>query len=233
MKFIATIKKPFGIFLFLAVTVAVTAFDSAAQERERVTDKSSKNKTKKPEATKLRPTTAIPGAKNSKQTGLTNKIVVVGKKQSDKSLVKKTSSSGPTNATDVNLGSSMAYSATTHAMMLQSIRSKLGLRYRYGSQGPRTYDCSGFVWKVFQESGIPFTRTSARYFWKTFTPVYGKDRYEFGTLVFFNRLGHVGIVADEKGFYHASTGKGITYSRFEGYWSKRIVGFRRVPFSQF
>lgn len=69
--------------------------------------------------------------------------------------------------------------------------------------------------------------------WKVFTPVYGKDRFEFGTLVFLNRLGHVGIVADENGFYHASSSKGITYSKFAGYWSKRIVGYRRVPFSRY
>jgi cell wall-associated NlpC family hydrolase len=42
-----------------------------------------------------------------------------------------------------------------------------------------------------------------------------------------NRLGHMGIVADENGFYHASSSKGITYSPFKGYWEKRIVGFRR------
>jgi hypothetical protein len=34
-------------------------------------------------------------------------------------------------------------------------------------------------------------------------------------------------VADENGFYHASSSKGITYSPFKGYWEKRIVGFRK------
>ena len=47
--------------------------------------------------------------------------------------------------------------------------------------------------------------------------------------MFFNRLGHMGIVVDKNGFYHASSSKGVTYSKFKGYWSKRIVGFRRVP----
>ena len=52
-----------------------------------------------------------------------------------------------------------------------------------------------------------------------------------GTLVFRNKLGHVGIVADGNGFYHASSSKGITYSPFKGYWEKRIVGFRRLDIS--
>ena len=167
---------------------------------------------------------------SSKLKKISNKFIVVGGKS--RSLVKKTFLSKPFRSAnaDESIGN-IAYSATTRSMMLQSIKSKIGLRYSYGSQGSKTYDCSGFVWKVFQESGISFTRTSARYLWKTFTPVYGKDRFRFGTLVFFNRLRHVGIVADENGFYHASRSKGITYSKFKGYWSKRIVGFRRVPLS--
>jgi len=72
-----------------------------------------------------------------------------------------------------------------------------------------------------------FTRTSAHSIWDASVPVEGEERYKFGTLVFFNGLGHIGIVADDKGFYHASSSKGITYSTFEGYWEKRIVGFRK------
>ena len=62
-------------------------------------------------------------------------------------------------------------------------------------------------------------------------PVTGNDRFKFGTLVFLNGLGHMGIVADENGFYHASSSKGITYSPFKGYWENRIVGFRRLSAS--
>ena len=60
-------------------------------------------------------------------------------------------------------------------------------------------------------------------------PVTGDERFKFGTLVFLNGLGHIGIVADENGFYHASSSKGITYSPFKGYWENRVVGFRRLP----
>ena len=64
--------------------------------------------------------------------------------------------------------------------------------------------------------------------WNTFEPVYGDDRFKFGTLVFFNNLGHMGIVSDENGFYQASSSKGITWSPFAGYWQSRIVGYRRL-----
>ena len=72
-------------------------------------------------------------------------------------------------------------------------------------------------------------RMSARNMWAMSEAVSGDDRFKFGTLVFFNELGHVGIVADKNGFYQASSSKGITYSKFEGYWEKRIVGFKRLP----
>lgn len=114
-------------------------------------------------------------------------------------------------------------------MLQVAIDTRLGAPYRYGSEGPRTFDCSGFVWSVFQEVGIGFERGSARTFWSRFQEPTEEEKYKFGTLVFFNRLGHVGIVVDENGFYHASTSKGIMYSRFDDYWTKRLVGFRRIP----
>lgn len=116
--------------------------------------------------------------------------------------------------------------------MLGAMNGKLGIPYRYGSQGPYSYDCSGLVWTVFGESGVPFERASAATFWNQFEPAAEEEKYRFGTLVFFNGLKHVGIVIDENTFYHASSSKGVTFSSFEGYWGKRITGFRRVPVNQ-
>ena len=121
-----------------------------------------------------------------------------------------------------------AYGSSTSVRLDSAIKSRYGIRYRYGSTGPYTYDCSGFVWAAFQEAGINFTRASARSLWSQSEPVSGDDRFKFGTLVFLNGLGHMGIVADENGFYHASSSKGITYSPFKGYWASRIVGFRKL-----
>ena len=114
-------------------------------------------------------------------------------------------------------------------MMMAAIDTRIGAPYVYGSSGPRVFDCSGFVWSVFQSAGVNFERGSARGFWTTFEPVSEDEKYQFGTLVFFNNLKHVGIVADQNGFYHASTSQGVTYSPFNEYWSSRITGFRRVP----
>ncbi len=113
-------------------------------------------------------------------------------------------------------------------MLMHAIDARLGARYVWGAAGPRVFDCSGFVWSSFKEIGADFTRGSARSYWARFAPAREDEKYKFGTLVFFNGLSHVGIVADEYGFYHASRHKGVVYSRFDKY-PARVDGFRRVP----
>jgi cell wall-associated NlpC family hydrolase len=114
-------------------------------------------------------------------------------------------------------------------LLMAAIDERLGSPYHWGSTGPRAYDCSGFVWSIFQAIGIDFERGSARTLFARFTAPTPEEQYKFGTLVFFNGLSHVGVVADEKGFYHASRHNGVVYATFEGYWGKHIDGFRRVP----
>jgi peptidoglycan endopeptidase LytE len=113
--------------------------------------------------------------------------------------------------------------------LLAAIDERLGARYSWGAEGPRTFDCSGFVWSIFQSVGISFERGSARTLFARFSPPAEGEQYKFGTLVFFSGLSHVGVVADENGFYHASRHHGVIYSPFNDYWVKRIDGFRRVP----
>jgi cell wall-associated NlpC family hydrolase len=156
---------------------------------------------------------------------LTNKIEIA---QAPQPLVKKTGSTSPLSAMSSVVAGKVLYNAVTSSILLKSIQEKIGIPYRYGSEGPDRYDCSGFVWAVFNQAGILFERTSARSLWTMSEQVDGDERFKFGTLVFFNSLGHIGIVADENGFYQASSSKGITYSPFAGYWQKRIVGFRRL-----
>ena len=114
-------------------------------------------------------------------------------------------------------------------MLIAAIDARLDAPYVWGASGPRAFDCSGFVWSVFQSAGIGFERASARSLWMQFAPVRPGEEHQFGTLVFFNNQRHMGIVADANGFYHASTSQGVIYSRFDGYWGDRVDGFRRVP----
>lgn len=114
-------------------------------------------------------------------------------------------------------------------LITAAIDERLGARYSWGGTGPSAFDCSGFVWSIFRSAGIDFERGSARTLWGRFTPPAPEEQYKFGNLVFFSGLAHVGIVADEHGFYHASRHHGVVYSPFNDYWLSRVDGFRKVP----
>ena len=209
-------------FAFICVGFADV---TSAQDRERVTKTVLSQPVNQPPAATPDKTISTISSKplNASPTRqpLTNDIKV-------EPLVKKTGESSPLNAAVATAKAGSRYNSSTTSALQNSINSKIGIPYRYGATGPNRYDCSGFVWAVFSEAGMGYTRSSARSLWSASVPVDGGDRYKFGTLVFLNRLGHIGIVADENGFYHASSSKGITYSPFKGYWEKRIVGFRRM-----
>lgn len=220
------IKLKKVLCLSACITFATVCFTGSvnAQTRERVVKTISSQPTNLPKV----PSQKTQPPSSSRPT-LESPIVIVRSAPTNKSLITRTSSSRAVNT----IGSSTAiarnlYSDSTSARLDQAIKVRYGIRYVYGTSGPNTYDCSGFVWSAFQEAGLNFTRQSARSLWAQSEPVYGDDRFKFGTLVFFNNLGHMGIVANENGFYQASSSKGITYSPFAGYWQSRIVGYRRL-----
>ena len=222
--------------VYLAVCIAafsvVFTGSASAQKRDRVVKSDTSRPVNQPPAPARDTTKPLTSSQPTNRPPLETRIVVVGAGQNSQPLVKKTASEKPVTSASTAPSSSTRSPLYNQALtrdILGGIQSRLGIPYLYGSTGPNRYDCSGFVWSVFQDAGIFFERASARSLWNTFEPVYGDDRFKFGTLVFLNGLGHMGIVADEKGFYHASSSKGITYSPFKGYWEKRVVGFRRVP----
>ncbi|MDX2034175.1 MAG: C40 family peptidase [Blastocatellia bacterium] len=123
------------------------------------------------------------------------------------------------------------YSEDVEATLYDAVKSRLGVPYRLSGTDNRGYDCSGFVWSVFQEAGIEFDRTSARLLWERLPEAREREQLKFGTLVFFDGLSHVGIVRDAYSFYHASSSQGVVRSYFSannGYWARRVIGFRRA-----
>ncbi len=116
--------------------------------------------------------------------------------------------------------------------LLEAIQSHLGASYHFNRTGPETFDCSGLVWRAFQDIGVDFQRGPARSYWAMFEPPAENEKFKFGNLVFFSGLSHVGIVVDEKGFYHSARHGGVMYSPFNDYWLSRIDGFRKPPTQQ-
>jgi len=110
-----------------------------------------------------------------------------------------------------------------------SIQKNLGRPYVWGAAGLKSFDCSGFIWRVLYENGILMKRTTARKYYMMLKPVPKTDEWKFGTLVFFDDLKHVGIVDDSSAFYHAQTSIGTNRSTMNSFWRNKVYGFRSLP----
>jgi len=113
-----------------------------------------------------------------------------------------------------------------------AIERHLGRRYVWGASGIKSFDCSGFVWRVLFENNVLLKRTTARKYYLTLKPVAKADQWKFGTLVFFDDLKHVGIIDSPDAFYHAHVTGGTSLSEMNAFWRRQIYGFRRLPASE-
>ena len=109
----------------------------------------------------------------------------------------------------------------------RAIESHLGRPYAWGASGMKSFDCSGFVWRVAADSGLFLKRTTARKLWFPTDPAKPGDRGAFGNLAFFDDLKHVGIVTNRRSFYHAQSAKGTNLSEMNRYWRPLVVGEHR------
>ena len=107
-----------------------------------------------------------------------------------------------------------------------------GSPYRNGGADPSGFDCSGFIWYVFNVHGIRVPRTVTGLFSQGFDVA--PDALEAGDLVFFSTeapgASHVGMLIGGDSFVHAPSSRGqVRVERISAsYWSSRYVGARRV-----
>lgn len=120
-------------------------------------------------------------------------------------------------------------------------KNYIGCKYKYGSKGPKTFDCSGFSGFVFSKFGMSLNSSSSSQYLQG-DKVKLSDAKK-GDLIFFNgskaggsNVGHVGIISDvsEKSdtvwFIHASVQQGVIIDVYPGldYYNRRYVGCKRV-----
>jgi cell wall-associated NlpC family hydrolase len=115
----------------------------------------------------------------------------------------------------------------------------LGLPYRRGGKGPKSFDCSGFTSFVFKNFGYKLSAGCVTQV-KQGTRI-GKEELQTGDLIFFkgrnaqsSRVGHVGIVVANNGngsisFIHACR-QGVVMEELSssGYYKPRYVTGLRV-----
>jgi cell wall-associated NlpC family hydrolase len=118
--------------------------------------------------------------------------------------------------------------SVTEEGLRKAIESHLGRPYVWGADGLKSFDCSGFVWRVAHESGYYFKRTTARKLFFSTRPAKPGERGRFGNLIFFDSLKHVGIVNDRSSFYHAQTSLGTNLSTLTPHWRGLVAGEHKL-----
>jgi hypothetical protein len=109
----------------------------------------------------------------------------------------------------------------------------IGTPYHRGGDNRAGADCSGFVQQVYlRVARVSLPRVTQDQFRVGFEV--GRSELRPGDLVFFETLGkgvsHVGLMVGGDRFAHASSSKGVMYSRLsETYWNRQFLGARRLP----
>lgn len=142
--------------------------------------------------------------------------------------------------------------------VIEIAKDFIGKPYVYGSQGPNSFDCSGFIRYVFSKAGVisgindikKIPRTASGIYSSPNTNKISFNEIQPGDLVFFKsggKISHIGLISnvtdnekDEKIFHmvHASSSSGIqdtektNYTKTgvnkNSYWSPKIAGYGRV-----
>lgn len=121
------------------------------------------------------------------------------------------------------------FGSDVRKQLVRTAKKYIGVRYKYGGESPRGFDCSGYVMYVYERNGILLPRSVKRQYQAGRKIRLAQARP--GDLVFFRtsrrkRFSHVGIYLGGNRFLHAPRrGKRVSYANLrKPYWRKRYIG---------
>ena len=98
--------------------------------------------------------------------------------------------------------------------IVSTAQTRIGCKYKYGTAGPSTFDCSGFTQWVYKKNGKSIPRSSSAQ--KAAGKVVSLSNLKAGDIVW--RPGHVGIYVGGGKVIHAPRpGKSVTYTSLSGF----------------
>ena len=122
----------------------------------------------------------------------------------------------------------------SYAALIAEAQKHLGKPYVFGASGPNSFDCSGFVCYVFNQSGVAHVgRTTAQGLYNMSTPV-SRENARPGDLIFFTGtysagtpVTHIGIYIGNGQMIHA--GDPVQYASIDtSYWQQHFYAFGRL-----
>ncbi|RTR32948.1 peptidoglycan endopeptidase [Robertmurraya yapensis] len=114
--------------------------------------------------------------------------------------------------------------------LVDASKKLLGIPYLWAGSTVKGFDCSGFIYYVYNQVGTKISRLSTDGY---YSRSYYVDDPQVGDLVFFENtyrqgISHMGIYLGNNQFMHASSSKGVTISSLnEAYYKERFDGFKR------
>lgn len=158
----------------------------------------------------------------------TGNVVTTPSKKNDV-ITSSTNSWKNTNTANVT---SEKLSPAAEKVLLATVEVSLPLLdtpYTWAGVTPEGFDCSGFIYYVYQAAGLDLPRFDTMSMYTNSTYV---DEPNIGDLVFFENtyrsgISHAGIYLGNGDFIHAGT-KQVEIASLElAYWKERFTGFKR------
>lgn len=126
--------------------------------------------------------------------------------------------------------SNPAPAASKAGQVISIARSQLGVPYAWGGTTASGFDCSGYLFYVYNRAGITIPRTNTiGYYASSFTV----SSPQPGDLVFFKNtyrpgISHVGIFIGNNSFIHAGGDRVQITNLNDSYWGKHFDSFKRL-----
>lgn len=120
------------------------------------------------------------------------------------------------------------FSGSKRYSIIRTAEKYIGVRYKFGGDTPRGFDCSGYTKYIYKVNGLDLPHSAHQQYEKGRRV--GIKKAKPGDLVFFRiygrRISHVGVYAGNYKFIHApSRGKRVSYDDIrKDYWRKRYAG---------
>lgn len=123
-----------------------------------------------------------------------------------------------------------ASNPTNASQLITNAKKYLTVPYVWGGSNPNGFDCSGFIYYVFNESGHSLKRTNAAGYYNLSTKI---TNPQVGDIIYFKNtyakgITHLGIYMGNGMFIHAGGNQVQISSVNESYWKSHFAGYGRL-----